>query len=765
MKLCSKCKKRPAVVFVSDAMNPNAEPNGLCLVCAKELGIKPIDDMLKKMNISDEDIEQMSDQFMDLMPFNEDGEPDDSELNDETFDLGTAPAIPMFNKLFGNLMGTGDSEKEKKSDIKDGGEKKQKKKRRRFMEQYCTNLTDKARAGQIDVIVGRDKELYRTIQILSRRTKNNPCLIGEPGVGKTAIAEGLALKIANGDAPARLLDKEIYLLDLTGLVAGTQFRGQFESRVKGLVDEVKSAGNIILFIDEIHNLVGAGDSAEGSMNAANILKPALSRGEIQVIGATTFKEYRKYIEKDAALERRFQPVTVEEPSLAEAEEVLMGVKGYYEGFHGVTVPDDIVKKAVLLSERYVTDRYLPDKAIDLLDEACACASLANKAVDELYTANKKIAEYSVELENLENELENPDYEKQAMVKAELEKYKNIAEGLYEPASHNTVTDADIAKVIELWTGIPASKVQESDLKKLADLEEALNRRIIGQEEATRLVASAVKRSRVHTSNLHRPASFIFVGPTGVGKTALVKVLSEQLFDTPETLIRLDMSEFMEKHSVSRIIGAPPGYVGYDEAGQLTEKVRRKPYSVVLFDEIEKAHPDVLNVLLQILDEGRITDAQGRTVNFENTIIVMTSNAGSDKAENLLGFGKTQADASKEKALKALEGFLRPEFIARVDEIVVFSPLSAESLAKIAAIMLDELKDSLKERLIEFSYDQSVCKYLAEKCGGGKRGARELRNVIRREIENKAVDIIVEKGEGNLKKLSVTADSEIKISAE
>ena len=764
MKLCSKCKKRPAVVFVSDAMNPSAEPNGLCLVCAKELGIKPIDDMLKKMNISDEDIEQMSEQFMDLMPMGEDGEPDDEALNDETFDLGTAPAIPMFNKLFGNLMG-GTNEEKKTDEAKDSGEKKQKKKRRRFMEQYCTNLTDKARAGQIDVIIGRDKELYRTIQILSRRTKNNPCLIGEPGVGKTAIAEGLALKIAKGDAPARLLDKEIYLLDLTGLVAGTQFRGQFESRVKGLLEEVKSAGNIILFIDEIHNLVGAGDSAEGSMNAANILKPALSRGEIQVIGATTFKEYRKYIEKDAALERRFQPVTVEEPSLAEAEEVLMGVKGYYEGFHGVVVPDDIVKKAVLLSERYVTDRYLPDKAIDLLDEACACASLANKAVDELYTVNKKIAEYSVELENLESEIENPDYEKQAMVKAELEKYKNIAEGLYEPASHNTVTDGDIAKVIELWTGIPASKVQESDLKKLAMLEDALNKRIIGQEEATRLVASAVKRSRVHTSNLHRPASFIFVGPTGVGKTALVKVLSEQLFDTPETLIRLDMSEFMEKHSVSRIIGAPPGYVGYDEAGQLTEKVRRKPYSVVLFDEIEKAHPDVLNVLLQILDDGRITDAQGRTVNFENTIIVMTSNAGSERSENLLGFGRTQADASKEKALKALEGFLRPEFIARVDEIVVFNPLSSESLSKIAAIMLDELKDSLKERLIEFSYDESVCRYLADKCGGGKRGARELRNIIRREIENKAVDIIVERGEGNLKKLTLTADSEIRISAE
>ena len=758
MKLCSKCKKRPAVVFLSDVSNPNAEPNGLCLVCAKELGIKPIDDMLKKMNISDEDIEQMSEQFMDIMSL-DGGDPDDAELNEDTFDLGTAPAMPMLNNIFGNFGSK--AEKEKKQE---GGtaEKAPKKKRRRFMEQYCTNLTEKAKAGQIDVIVGREKELYRTIQILSRRTKNNPCLIGEPGVGKTAIAEGLALKIANGDAPARLLDKEIYLLDLTGLVAGTQFRGQFESRVKGLVEEVKNAGNIILFIDEIHNLVGAGDSAEGSMNAANILKPALSRGEIQVIGATTFREYRKYIEKDAALERRFQPVTVEEPSIADAEKVLLGVKGYYEGFHGVKIPDDIVKKAVLLSERYVTDRYLPDKAIDLLDEACACASLANKAIDELYVANKKIAEYSVELEELESDIENRDYEKQAMVKAELEKYKNIAAGLYEPASDNTVTDADIAKVIELWTGIPASKVQESDLKKLAGLEDALNKRIIGQEEATRLVASAVKRSRVHTSNLHRPASFIFVGPTGVGKTALVKVLSEQLFDTPETLIRLDMSEFMEKHSVSRIIGAPPGYVGYDEAGQLTEKVRRKPYSVVLFDEIEKAHPDVLNVLLQILDDGRITDAQGRTVNFENTIIVMTSNAGSDRNDNLMGFGRTVADASREKAMKALEGFLRPEFIARVDEIVVFSPLSRESLCKIAALMLDELKESLTERLIEFSYDESVCGYLADKCGGGKRGARELRNIIRREIENRLVDIIVDSGEGSIKELSVTADKEIKI---
>ena len=764
MKLCSRCKKRPAVVFVANAADTNSEPDGLCLVCAKELGIKPIDDMLKKMDITDDDIAAMSEQFMDIMSPDGDGI-DDEALNDETFDLGTAPAIPFLNKIFGFSGGDDKKAEDKKSDVKDGTDKKPKKKRRRFTEQYCTNLTERAREGKLDRIIGRDKELYRTIQILSRRTKNNPCLIGEPGVGKTAIAEGLAIKIAEGSAPARLLDKEIYLLDLTGLVAGTQFRGQFESRVKGLVDEIKEAGNIILFIDEIHNLVGAGDSAEGSMNAANILKPALSRGEIQVIGATTFKDYRKYIEKDAALERRFQPVTVEEPSVAETEKVLMGVKGYYEGFHGVKIPDEIIKKAVLLSERYVTDRYLPDKAIDLLDEACACASLANKAVDELYNANKKLAEYNDQLEELESDVEHPDYEKQAMVRVEIEKYKNIAAGLYEPASDCTVTDADIAKVIELWTGIPASKVQESDLKKLAGLESALNKRIIGQEEATHLVAAAVKRSRIHTNNLHRPASFIFVGPTGVGKTELVKVLSEQLFDTPETLIRLDMSEFMEKHSVSRIIGAPPGYVGYDEAGQLTEKVRRKPYSVVLFDEIEKAHPDVLNVLLQILDDGRITDAQGRTVNFENTIIVMTSNAGSDRSENLLGFGKTQADASKEKALKALESFLRPEFIARVDEIVVFSPLTPESLAKIAELMLNELKDSLSERLIDFKFDSGVCTYLAEKCGNGKRGARELRNTIRREIENKLVDIIVDNGEGSIKALNCTAAPDIKIEVE
>ena len=756
MKLCSRCKKRPAVVFVANAADTNSEPDGLCLVCAKELGIKPIDDMLKKMNITDDDIELMSDQFMDLMS-PDGGDIDDESLNDDTFDLGTAPAIPLMNKIFGFSGGEDKKAEDKGAGVKDGNDKKPKKKRRRFTEQYCTNLTERAREGKLDRIIGRDKELYRTIQILSRRTKNNPCLIGEPGVGKTAIAEGLAIKIAEGSAPARLLDKEIYLLDLTGLVAGTQFRGQFESRVKGLVDEIKDAGNIILFIDEIHNLVGAGDSAEGSMNAANILKPALSRGEIQVIGATTFKEYRKYIEKDAALERRFQPVTVEEPSVAETEKVLMGVKGYYEGFHGVKIPDEIIKKAVLLSERYVTDRYLPDKAIDLLDEACACASLANKAVDELYNANKKLAEYNDQLEELESDVEHPDYEKQAMVRVEIEKYKNIAAGLYEPASDCTVTDADIAKVIELWTGIPASKVQESDLKKLAGLEDALNKRIIGQGEATRLVAAAVKRSRIHTNNLHRPASFIFVGPTGVGKTELVKVLSEQLFDTPETLIRLDMSEFMEKHSVSRIIGAPPGYVGYDEAGQLTEKVRRKPYSVVLFDEIEKAHPDVLNVLLQILDDGQITDAHGRKVNFENTVIVMTSNAGSDRAAGSVGFGRSADDQGRERTMKALREFLRPEFINRVDEIVYFHQLTEENFAAIARIMLDELRDSLREKGYTFTYDDALVEHLVKSSYSAAYGARNLRRCIQKELEDPMAVQIIDSFEHPITQLRATAE--------
>ncbi len=735
MKLCSKCKKRPAVVFMSNPLNPNGETEGLCLACAKELGIKPVDDMLKSMNISDEDIEMMSNQFLEAIS---DEAIDDESLNDGTFDFGTAPAIPFLKNLFGGEQ----KDANEKTDESKNKQEKSKKKKRRFVEQYCNNLTLRAKEGKLDTVIGRDRELNRMLQILSRRSKNNPCLIGEPGVGKTAIVEGLALKIVNGTAPARLLDKEILLLDLTSLVAGTQFRGQFESRVKGLVEEVKEAGNIILFIDEIHNLVGAGDSAEGSMNAANILKPALSRGEIQVIGATTFKEYRKYIEKDAALERRFQPITVEEPSIAETINVMLGIKPYYEGYHTVTVPEYIVEKAVHLSERYVTDRFLPDKAIDLLDEACACASLENKAIDELYIANKKVAEYSKQLDELTAEVENPDYEKQAMVKSNLEKYKTQAEGLCEAASNNTVTERHLANVIEMWTGIPASKIEENELSKLSKLEDSLNKRIIGQGEATKLVADAVKRSRIKTSALRRPASFIFVGPTGVGKTALVKALSEQLFDTPETFIRLDMSEFMEKHSVSRLIGAPPGYVGYDEAGQLTEKVRRKPYSVILVDEIEKAHPDVLNILLQILDEGRVTDAHGRNVNFENTIIVMTSNAGSEKNDNLLGFAKTVGEASKEKALKALRDFLRPEFIARVDEIVVFNPLSIESLQKITDIMLNEFSDALKQRNVVVAFDKNVSTYIAQKCDGTKNGARELRNIIRREIETPVVDMII-----------------------
>ena len=753
MRLCSKCQKRPAVVFISDPAQQDGEPKGLCIVCAKDMGVKPINDMLSKMNISDEDIEQMSEQFMEIMGDNP----------EEDFDLGTAPAFPFLNNLFGDMSPKKESDDKSEPKGKDG-KKAENAKRRKYIDQYCTNLTQKAKDGKLDVIIGRENELYRTIQILSRRTKNNPCLIGEPGVGKTAIAEGLALKIAEGTAPARLNDKQIMLLDLTGLVAGTQFRGQFESRVKGLVEEIKKDGNIILFVDEIHNLVGAGDSTEGSMNAANILKPALSRGEIQVIGATTFKEYRKYIEKDTALERRFQPVVIEENSIDDTVQILLGVKGYYEGYHNVTVSDELVRKIVTLSERYVNDRFLPDKAIDLLDEACACASLANSAVDELYSVNKKIKDTQIELERLEADVDNPNYEKQALIKSELEKFKNRAEELYEPASHNSVSEMDVAKVIELWTGIPASKIEESDLKKISKLEEKIKERIIGQDDAARLVAAAVKRSRVQTTPHRRPASFIFVGPTGVGKTELVKVLSTQLFNTPETLIRLDMSEFIEKHSVSKLIGAPPGYVGYDDAGQLTEKIRRKPYSVVLFDEIEKAHPDVMNILLQILDDGVVTDAQGRKVNFENTIIVMTSNAGSNKKDNLMGFGKTEKETSREKSIAALEEFLRPEFIARVDEIVTFAPLGKESLVKIAGLMLSDLSEVMKEKGIDFTFDAKVCELLAKQSDGAKSGARELRNRIRRTVEDRVVDLIIENADKGVKTIIITAENEeIKIS--
>ena len=765
MKLCYKCNKRPAVVFIQ-GMNGNGEqidePKGLCLICAKEAGIKPIDDMLKNMNISDEEIEAMSEQFTGLMAMDD----HDSDDDEDAFSPGGAATFPFLNGIFGNMEKAGnptDSAADCGKSDTDGKTDKKKKNKRKFISQFCTDLTAKARSGEIDVVIGRDAELYRVIQILSRRTKNNPCLIGEPGVGKTAIAEGLAMKIAAKDAPAKLLDKEIMLLDLTGLVAGTQFRGQFESRIKGLIDEVKAAGNIILFIDEVHNLVGAGDS-EGSMSAGNILKPALSRGEIQVIGATTFKEYRKYIEKDAALERRFQPVTVEEPSLEDSVKMLTGIKSYYEGFHSVKVPDDIVRSAVVLSERYINDRYLPDKAIDLLDEACACACLRNKAIDEHFLAVKRSEALNSQLAELQGEVDAPDYEKIANLKFEIEKNNQVIDKTLPLASDNTVTDDDLARVIELWTGIPAVKVKQNNLEKLSKLEENLKKHIIGQDEAVRAVALGVRRSSVQLSSRRRPASFIFVGPTGVGKTELVKVLAKELFNTPDALIRLDMTEYMEKHAVSKLIGAPPGYVGYDEAGQLTEKVRRKPYSVILFDEIEKAHPDIMNTLLQILDDGRITDSQGRVVNFENTVIVMTSNAGSDNNATLLGFNKTQSEASKDKAMKALREFLRPEFLGRVDEVIAFEPLTGESLVKIAELTLEELRPVLKERNIELRYTDAVCEYIADKCDR-VGGARDIKKIVRRQIEDKMIGILIDNPDATITEFSIKCAPELEISFE
>jgi len=747
--ICSRCKKRPAVVFITKVEGNQSTPEGLCINCAKELGIGPVNDILRQMNITDENLEEINEQIMELMG---DGEEDE---NEEGFEPGGAPTFPFVQKMFGNLKGQQEpAPKTKEEEPKKApGRAPKAKSKRKALSAYCIDLTQRAREGQIDRLIGREEELYRVIQILSRRTKNNPCLIGEPGVGKTAIAEGLALKIAQGNINARLSEKEIFLLDLTALVAGTQFRGQFESRLKNLVEEVKAEGNIILVIDEVHNLVGSGD-AEGSMNAANILKPALSRGEIQVIGATTFKEYRKYIEKDAALERRFQPVTIEEPSLAEAIEVLGGVKDYYETYHGVTVPDAIIVKAVQFSERYITDRFLPDKAIDLLDEACSCASLRNAAADELFLVAKKLRELTELEEGMENSSDQPDYEELAALKSDILRLQETKAELEQQSQGNVVTDQDLARVIELWTGIPAAKVKESETAKLQQLAENLRQKIIGQDEAVALVAAAVKRSRVQISPRRRPASFIFVGPTGVGKTELVKVLAAALFSTPETLIRLDMSEFMEKHSVSRIIGAPPGYIGYDEAGQLTEKVRRKPYSVLLFDEIEKAHPDVMNVLLQILDEGKVTDAQGRAVNFENTVIVMTSNAGSDRRENAMGFGKTGAQASREKAEKALKEFLRPEFISRVDETVFFDSLTEDDFKSIAVLMLNELVTALGEKGIRFTFEDAAVALLAGNAFGGVRGARDLRNLIRREVEDKLASMLVDRPEASLSQVKL-----------
>jgi len=711
--------------------NGEMQNKGLCLKCAKELNIPQVREVMDKMGISDEDIETMSAQMQEFL---------DSEGNlDGDFEVGGAQSLPLIQNLFGSDM---KDEKEKgivpqqppQQKSREETKKRERSRKRKFLDNFCENLTEKAKDGKIDNIIGRDKEIYRVIQILNRRSKNNPCLIGEPGVGKTAIAEGIAQRLADGKAPARLADKELYLLDLTALIAGTQFRGQFESRVKGLVSEIKEAGNVILFIDEVHNIVGAGDS-EGTMNTANILKPALSRGEIQVIGATTFNEYRKHIEKDAALERRFQPVKVMEPSISDSVEVLKGVKRYYETYHRVRVPDEIVKGTVVLGERYITDRFLPDKAIDLLDEACSCASLASQELAEYDALNGELKNIVDELDEAGSGREVPDYERMAYLRSERIRVTDRLKKIEPAALSIEVTSDDLAKVLELWTGIPASKIRESELRKVAGLEKALKGKVIGQDEAVELVAAAVKRSRVQISGRRRPASFIFVGPTGVGKTELVKALSAELFDAADPLIRLDMSEFMEKHSVSRIIGSPPGYVGYDEAGQLTEKVRRRPYSVVLFDEIEKAHPDVMNILLQILDEGKITDAQGRAVNFENTVIVMTSNAGSNIGNNALGFNAQAETAAKDKAKKALSEFLRPEFIGRVDEVVAFRALDKDDYNRIAALMLEELREPLREKDIVFSFEEPALNLITSKAFGKKSGARDLRRVIRKEVED------------------------------
>ena len=735
-----------AVVFMSRMEGNETINEGLCLKCAKELGIPQVASMMDSMGITDDDIEEMSNQLM--------------ELGEDDFEMGGADTMPPFlQNIFG---GMGDLSK--KSDIpeKDSAAKEKKRekgkeqKKNKFLDSYCINLTEKARSGNLDRIIGRDTEIARAVQILNRRVKNNPCLIGEPGVGKTAIVEGIALKIAAGQVPFRLQDKEIYLLDMTSLVSGTQFRGQFESRIKGLIDDIKNAKNVILFIDEVHTLVGAG-SAEGSMDAANILKPSLSRGDIQVIGATTFDEYRKHIEKDSALERRFQPITVNEPTIAETTDVLLGVKSYYEAFHKIKISDSIVRLSVKLSERYIIDRFLPDKAIDLLDEACSHAALRSKELASYEKLNQKLKEMMNAEEQLESDPENIDYEKLAEIKSNLIQTKEELKKLEPIVADIQLTKEDLAKVIEMWTGIPAAKIEQSEYGKISELENHLKSKVIGQDEAVSLVVAAVKRSRVQLNKRKRPASFIFVGPTGVGKTELVKCLADELFETADPLIRFDMSEFMEKHAVSRLVGAPPGYVGYEEAGQLTERVRRKPYSVVLFDEIEKAHPDVMNILLQILDEGKVTDAQGRTVSFQNTVIVMTSNAGSSDKSNIFGFNKQAGEMAKEKAMRALQEILRPELLGRVDEIVVFSPLSQESMQKIAGLMLDEMKEPLKEQNIEMNYDEKALAYLAQHADGGKFGARELRKVIRKKVEDRVANMIVDHYDNPITMLGITAD--------
>ena len=714
--MCSRCHKHVAVVFITKLEGGQSKNEGLCLKCAKELGIKPIDDMIQKMGITDEDLENLTSEMMSAFGGAEGMEglmPQDREDGDE--DDGRTATFPFLNQLFGAGAAGGDAEPKKDAaprPDKNGGKGQERPVKRKFLENYCISLTQRAQEGKLDRLIGRERELERVIQILNRRQKNNPCLIGEPGVGKTAIAEGLAMKIAKGDVPYKLLDKEVYLLDLTALVAGTQFRGQFESRMKGLIEEIKKLGNIILVIDEVHNIVGAGD-AEGSMNAANILKPALSRGELQVIGATTLNEYRKHIEKDTALERRFQPVIVEEPSIEDSVQIIEGIAPYYEAYHQVVISPEMCRLAVTMSERYITDRYLPDKAIDLIDEACSNVNLENRTLARRAEVDKELADLDKEKEVMMAAATEESYARLAAIRSQelrLEQEKGQLDAAPTPA----LTVEHLANVIELWTKIPASQIQEREYQRLARLEERLKQHIIGQDEAVHAVSSAIRRGRVGISPKRKPVSFIFVGSTGVGKTELVKQLAHDLFNTPESLIRLDMSEFMEKHAVSRIIGSPPGYVGYDEAGQLTEKIRRKPYSVILFDEIEKAHPDVLNILLQILDDGRITDAHGRTVNFENTVIVMTSNAGSNTKSGSVGFARTANEQGRERAMKALQEFLRPEFINRVDEIVYFNQLTEDNFKAIAALMLQELQDSLAEKGIVFTWQDSLLDYLVEK---------------------------------------------------
>ena len=746
--VCIRCQKRPAIIFIQRMENGQMKQEGYCLHCARELHIKPVDDLMKQFGMSEQDLDNMENRMESMMEELGDsnplsmlmnmsgaGEDADAENMDEDLVPGSNATFPL------GFTGTEKQDGEKKADRKNG----KKPPKRKFLDTYCENLTRKAREGKLDDIIGRDREIYRTIQILSRRQKNNPCLIGEAGVGKTAIAEGIAERIAKGQVPIGLRDKEIFLLDLTSLVAGTQFRGQFEQRVKGLLSEVKAAGNVILFIDEIHTITSAGES-EGAMNAGNILKPALSRGEIQVIGATTFTEYRKYIEKDQALERRFQPVRVEEPSVADTLAVMNGIKRYYEQYHHVQVPAEVLSAVVTLSERYITDRFLPDKAIDLLDEACACCNLAHPVISEYLGMQKELDTLKQEEAEMESADVNEaiDYERVAERKTRIAKLESELPAKQAAASEIQVTMDDVAKVIELWTGIPAVKIRETEFVKLAGLEAALKQKVIGQDEAVHLVAQAIKRSRADLSGRRRPASFIFVGPTGVGKTELVKQLADQLFDGPDPLIRLDMSEYMEKYAVSRMIGSPPGYVGYEEAGQLTEKVRRRPYSVVLFDEIEKAHPDVMNILLQILDEGKINDAQGRTVDFSNTVICMTSNAGSsDQSSGSLGFNKSDAQRSEEKTRKALAQFLRPEFLGRVDEVIAFKPLTEQTLQGIAALMLDEYKPGMEAKGIAYSYTPAALKALVQKSQGGRFGARDLRRTIRKAVEDPAAERLID----------------------